>query len=344
MEGWFSQADLRRLRTAGSSLRALVFRLKNRRQRNPKLFSSKLLPQTHERLPTQQSSDPKPSSVTQSPASRAPRHRALSQQQQQKEQPAPSLIRSSACRSFRQPTVPTATVTTAQGIGERPRDSSLWTTLAHTVVGTREALDSELGPRLGQHPWGPTTHWFLSSYATIAFSHTPCRPAATSASHGRDRLTTCRASFEAVAWKAASHFQWRIHASAFLNPWTSGTLSLLKWIPIISSAIGVHMELLLVKGHFQQRHPCLDRSLVPTEVGLPMGARGQNSRCSSNYMRRQREQWLEGARWAFRHEPLPKPKENPTTPHQTHTTTMTIFRTETSEFSVSLCLSFFLHQ
>ena len=49
--------------------------------------------------------------------------------------------------------------------------------------------------------------------------------------------------------KVPSHFQWRVHASVFLNRWTSGTLSLeggqiAEWVPIISSAVGVHMELL----------------------------------------------------------------------------------------------------
>ena len=43
--------------------------------------------------------------------------------------------------------------------------------------------------------------------------------------------------------------QWRIHASAFLNCWTSGTSSLqdgqiAEWVPILTFAVAVHMELL----------------------------------------------------------------------------------------------------
>ena len=54
--------------------------------------------------------------------------------------------------------------------------------------------------------------------------------------------------------KASSHHQWRIHASAFTNYWTSVTLSLqgcqiTEWIPIISSAVGVHMKLLARPRH-----------------------------------------------------------------------------------------------
>ena len=61
--------------------------------------------------------------------------------------------------------------------------------------------------------------------------------------------------------------QWRIHTSAFLNHWTSGTLLLqvrqiARWIPIISSAVGVHMKM-LDKAH-SSLHNCLVCSrLIP---------------------------------------------------------------------------------
>ena len=72
--------------------------------------------------------------------------------------------------------------------------------------------------------------------------------------------------------KAASHFQKRMHASAFLNHWTSGTLSLQdgqlsEWIPIISSAVGVHMEMLdqtpLLPTFYQDSLGTLTRSCPP---------------------------------------------------------------------------------
>ena len=58
-----------------------------------------------------------------------------------------------------------------------------------------------------------------------------------------DRLLRGRGLVRLCVQKASSHCQWQ--ASAFLNHWTSGTLSpqggqIPEWIPFISSAVGVH--------------------------------------------------------------------------------------------------------
>ena len=56
--------------------------------------------------------------------------------------------------------------------------------------------------------------------------------------------------------------------------------------------------------HFRQRHPCLDRPLVPPETGSPE----QNSKRSSNDMPRLCESWMEGARGALWQKPRAPPK------------------------------------
>ena len=73
-------------------------------------------------------------------------------------------------------------------------------------------------------------------------------------------------------------------ASAFLNHWTCGTLSMqggqiAEWVPIISSAVGVHVELLdqapqltqVSRDVFRRDH--MDFGTAPTPPGVPRSSR-----------------------------------------------------------------------
>ena len=82
--------------------------------------------------------------------------------------------------------------------------------------------------------------------------------------------------------KVAFHHRKRIHDFAFLMHWMSGTLPLhggqiTEWIPIISSALGVHMEMLdhaptlphaHQEGHHVPSRTCLVRLLF-RDHGVP---------------------------------------------------------------------------
>ena len=94
-----------------------------------------------------------------------------------------------------------------------------------------------------------TTPWSFSSYANDRGPTCSHRPAVTSRSHGRGRSTTYTACFVrglVPLWvqKAASHFRWRIRASALLNHRTSGPNRYNSDTFQRRSAFGVHMEML----------------------------------------------------------------------------------------------------
>ena len=78
--------------------------------------------------------------------------------------------------------------------------------------------------------------------------------------------------------RCSSLGQWRTHASAFLNCWTCGTSSLqdgqiAEWVPILTFAVGVHMELL---DWTTETPSCrIISAPVPTNIppGLPRSSR-----------------------------------------------------------------------
>ena len=108
-------------------------------------------------------------------------------------------------------------------------------------------MDHRLDPRMPRAtPWTLRPEFWTTW--TILLSHTTCHTTCTtpwsllSCGHASDPTCLHRGLVPLRAQKASSHFQWRIHASAFLGHWTSSTLSLqggqiAEWIPIISSAV-----------------------------------------------------------------------------------------------------------
>ena len=87
--------------------------------------------------------------------------------------------------------------------------------------------------------------------------------------------------------EVAFHHRKRIHDFAFLMHWMSGTLPLhggqiTEWIPIISSALGVHMEMLdhaptlphaHQEGHHVPSRTCLVRLCFGITASLPSRTR-----------------------------------------------------------------------
>ena len=225
MEGCLSQPDRRRLRTTRSSLKAFVF-LRNRRGTYLLRFRSSVNLMSSQRKRIFRTRGQQQSPLT------SRQHFSLQRQHQQQQRPI--LLSRTLLGSHH----PMGSRSTTCRVG-RPKN----------------------GPRSGLHHSGsPDVQTNSVVSLTTPHNNMPrfpvsfrprSRSQATSMFCGLARWTiwtvfsVSGASLFSGFRKHHHSFQWRIHASAFLNRWRSGTL----WLqggqtPIISSAVRVHMELL----------------------------------------------------------------------------------------------------
>ena len=157
------------------------------------------------------------------------------------------LIRSSASRNLRQPAVLTSTVTIARA------QVPPWITPRRGRLGDATWSARHTGrpghgdPRL-DHAMGVPRSTYDSLRHTILTSFTPRQSACVLRPRARSSL---RLAARLCLWVQKSLIALPVvdHASSYLNRWTRGTLSqsrgqIAEWMPIVSSAVGVHMELL----------------------------------------------------------------------------------------------------
>ena len=116
-----------------------------------------------------------------------------------------------------------------------------WTTTLTVFLGTAHSATSSLDPRTTLPRdsiirWCPST---TSCSHVLPLSRSHVRISWSGPIDDLDRLLRGRGLVPLWRHKASSHYQWRTHASAFLDHWTIGALSLqsgeiAEWLPIVS--------------------------------------------------------------------------------------------------------------